>query len=281
MKRLINSLVVLAVTALMSGSAFATIDYSDDFESYNLPDGGVIGGGWNWFLNGWTDSDGTPGFPTCDTYAFSYDPTQHVPKPNAPNSNGTPNWAVSNIAVGATGKALNVFSDYGNQDYHLGGDCLETIVFQETVFAAADAGNYTFSFDVQVPEALGEGVTTFAFVKLLDPNAGYADVFGGAVKEDTATAGTKSIDVTLAAAQDGMILQWGFTNIASYNRASSRWYDNVSFAPEVVVPPPVKPPVKPPEGNYEGIPIPPWALFIMIGMLAYLGATKLRSQRKS
>lgn len=277
MKKLTKSLAILAVTALMSGSAFATIDFSDDFESYNLPDGGVIGGGWNWFLNGWTDGDGRPGFPACDVYVFSFDPTQFVPKPNAPNSNGTPNYAVSNIAVGATGKALNVFSDYGNQDYQLGGDCLETIVFQETVFDAGDAGNYTFSFDTQVPEALGDGVTTFAFVKLLDPNAGYSDVFGGTKKVDTATAGSKSIDVTLAADQAGMILQWGFTNIASYNLPSSRWYDNVSFALEVVVPPPVQPPV----GDYEGIPIPPWALFIMIGMLAYVGATKLRSQRKS
>jgi len=270
---------VLAVTALMSGSAFATLNFSDDFESYNLPDGNPIGGGWDWFLNGWTDQDGRPGFPTCDKYVFSYDPSPPPAAPNAPNSNGP--YAVSNIAVGTTGQALNVFSDYGNQDYQQGGDCLETIVFQETTFDAGDAGNYTFSFDTQVPEALGDGVTTFAFVKLLDPNAGYSDVFGGTKKVDTATAGSKSIDVTLVADQAGMILQWGFTNIASYNLPSSRWYDNVSFALEVVVPPPVEPPVQPPVGDYEGIPIPPWALFIMIAMLAYLGATKLRSQRKS
>ena len=171
MKRLTNSLVILSVTALMSGSAFATVNFSDDFESYSLPDGNPIGGGWTWFLNVWTDDDGAPGFPTCNVYVFGYGPNP------APNSNGTPNCAVSNIAVGATGQALNVFSDYGNHDFHAGGDCLETSVFQETVFDAGDAGNYTFSFDTQVPEALVDGVTTFAFVKLLDPNAGYSDVF--------------------------------------------------------------------------------------------------------
>lgn len=268
MKRLAKYAATIAATALMSGSAFAAIDFSDDFESYNLPDGGVIGGGWTWYLNGWTDADGTPGFPTCDTYVFGYGPNP------APNSNGP--YAVSNIAVGATGQALNVFSDYGNQDYQLGGDCLETSVFQEMVFSAADAGDYTFSFDVQVPEALGDGVTTFGFVKLLDPNNGYSDVFGGLSKIDTAAAGAKSINVTLTPEQDGMILQWGFTNISSYNLPSSRWYDNVSFAEMAVVPPPT--------GTYEGvegIPIPGWALVIMIGLLAWLGMTRLRSRHEN
>jgi len=260
---------VLAVTTLMSGSAFAALNFSDDFESYSLPDGTTIGGGWTWYLNGWTDDDGRPGFPTCDVPVFGYGPNP------APNSNGTPNWAVSNIAEGATGKALNVFSDYGNQNYHGGGDCLETIVFQETVFDAGDAGNYTFSFDTQVPEALGAGVTTFAFVKLLDPSAGWSDVFGGTKTVDTATAGSKSIDVTLTTGNAGMILQWGFTNVASNNLASSRWYDNVSFAVKAL------PPKKRPSRYVEGVPVPFWALVIMTGLLAYFGSTKLRTRRKS
>lgn len=270
MIKLMKKAAILTVAAVMSAPAFAAIDFNDDFESYNLPDGNPIGGGWTWFLNGWTDGDGSPGFPTCDVYVFGFGPNP------APNTNGTPNYSVSNIAVGATGQALNVFSDYGNQDFHGKGDCLETSVFQEiNPFNAADAGTYTFSFDTQVPEALGDGVTTFAFVKLLDPNAGYSDIFGGSLRVDTATAGSKAIDVTLTAEHAGMILQWGFTNIASNNLPSSRWYDNVSFAPEAVEPPPTG--TRP--GEYEGVPIPLWAMFIMAGLLAYVGSAKLRRQR--
>jgi hypothetical protein len=268
MRKLMKYAAAVAVTALMSGPAFATIEFTDDFESYNLPDGNPIGGGWTWFLNGWDDGDGFPAFPVCTNYVFGYGPNP------APNSNGP--YAVSNIAVGATGQALNVFSDYGNQDWQQGGGCLETSVFQELVFDSANAGDYTFSFDTQVPEALGDGVTVFAFVKLLDPNNGYGDVFGGLAKVDTSTAGSKSIDVTLTADQNGMILQWGFTNIASYNLPSSRWYDNVSFAPQAVEPPPVGPDPT----DIEGIPIPKWALLLIAAMLAYLGATRLRSHRQ-
>lgn len=85
MKRLAKSTLILFAMALVSGSAFATIDFSDDFESYvTPPDGNAIGGGWTAFANVFT------GFPACAPYLYGYGPFL------TPNSNS----AFSNITVG-------------------------------------------------------------------------------------------------------------------------------------------------------------------------------------
>lgn len=261
MKRFMEVILTLLATALMSSSALATIDFSDDFESYNLPDGGIIGGGWTWFLNAY------PNFPTCDGYIFGYGPNP------APNSNGTPNWAVSNIAVGATGQALNVFSDYGS-DQHPAGNCVETNVFQERVLTAADAGEYEFKFVTQVPEALGQDVKTYGFIKTIDPGNGFQTV--DFFTAETTEAGAELLSITLDAQDAGLILQWGFANVASNYLPSSRWYDNVEFAPVVVVEPP-----EPEEPREEAIPIPFWASLLIAGLLAFVGGTTLRRRRNT
>jgi hypothetical protein len=187
----------------------------------------------------------------------------------APNRSG----AISNITIGSSGQALNTYTDYENGNQADG--CVETSVFQERAFVAADAGSYTFAFQTEVPGTLGPDVTTFGFVKLLDSGNNYNDVFEGNAITSTASAGFKSITVDLDESSDGFILQWGFTTVASKWQDSGRWYDNVYFGPEANAP------VPPDDGDdFEGIPIPGWALFIMAGMLAYLGATQLRSRRK-
>lgn len=254
MKRLAINILILSAAALLSSPALAAIDYSDDFESYvNPPDGNPIGGGWTAFANVFT------GFPACDPYLYGYGPFL------TPNSNS----AFSNIAIGATGQALNVFSNY-DDDQHAQGNCLETSVFQERVFSAADADSYRFRFDTEVPAPLGAGVSTYAFIKLLDPNNGFSlDLFETVA---TVTAGSKFIDVTLDATADGKILQWGFTAVASNYLPSGRFYDNVTFALA-----PVGPPIGP---RYEGVPIPLWAFLGMGGLLALFGAARLRSSRK-
>ena len=255
MKRLVKSTLILFATALVSGSAFAAIDFSDDFESYvTPPDGNAIGGGWTAFANVFT------GFPACAPYLYNYGPFL------TPNSN----TAFSNIAVGSTGQALNVFSNY-DDDQHANGNCIETSVFQELVFIAADAGSYTFEFDTEAPAPLGADVSTYGFIKLLDPNNNFnPDVFETV---STETAGSKSITVALDATADGKILQWGFSTVASNYLPSGRFYDNVSFALA-----PVVPPIDP---NLEGVPIPLWAFIGMMGLIGLIGGSKLRSRRKA
>jgi hypothetical protein len=148
-----------------SSYAVAQVQFSDNFESYPLYVGpgsqGDIGGGWTIFANVFGN------YPGCTDYWYGYGP---FPAPNT-------DAAFSNISNGNTGQALNVFSDYNNGD-HANSACLETSVFQEVVFTAADAGSYTFMFDTQVPAPLGADVSTYGFIKLLDPNNNYnADVF--------------------------------------------------------------------------------------------------------
>jgi hypothetical protein len=257
MTRLTKYILTVAAAALMSSSAFAAVDFTDDFEEYALyvgpGDQGIIGGGWLYFANV---------FGGCTDYWYGYGG-------QAPNTDA----AFSNISAGDTGQALNVFSDYNNTDH--GNGCIETNLFQERVFSAADAGTYEFLFSTEVPGPLGTGVSTSGFIKLLDPNNNWnADIFETV---STVAGGAKSISVTLDASADGKVLQWGFSTIASNYEATGRWYDNVSFALEGVY----QPPTGPSSVTYESIPIPRWALLIMAGLLVYLGGTKLRARKQT
>lgn len=263
MKTSISKLATLCSILLALGGftslAVAQVQFEDDFESYALYVGpgsdGDIGGGWSIFANVFGD------YPGCTQYWYNYGVFA------APNKD----TGFSNISLGSTGQALNVFSDYDNGDQG-NGACIETSVFQERVFSAADADSYTFQFSTETPISLGAGVDTYGFVKLLDPNNGYnPDIFQ---KVSTKSAGVRSITVSLDATADGKILQWGFSTIASNYEPSGRLYDNVSFAPEGTVPPPVGPG----KGIIGAVPIPLWAFLVMCGLLAYFGGSKLRAR---
>lgn len=257
MIKLTKYIAPFALAVVMSSPALAAINYSENFESYTEYVGtgslGDIGGGWLVFANVFTD------YPGCTAYEYGYGP---FPAPNQDSG-------FSNITAGATGLALNAYSNYAD-DVHNAGKCLETSVFQERIFSAADAGTYDFKFDVQVPIPLGAGVSTYGFIKVLNPVTFATEVF---LTTDTATAGNKSIQIVLDAAADGKILQWGFSAVASNYEASGRWYDNVTFAPAEIGPP-IQPLI-------EGIPIPFWAMLLMVGMLGYLGASRLRARKES
>ena len=255
MKQLVKNILVLTAMALLSSSAFAQISFTDDFESYvSAPDVDPIGGGWLIFANVFE------GFPACDPYLYGYGVF------DAPNSNS----AFSGIVTGSTGQALNVFSNY-DDDQHANGNCLETSVFQERVFNAADAGSYTFRFRAEVPAPLGDGVNTFGFIKLLNPNTGFSlDLFE---QVSTISGGNKTITVNLDETADGKILQWGFSTVASNYLPSGRLYDNVAFTPTG------QPPIF--TGDTRGVPIPLWAFLAMVGLLGYMGASKLRAAKKA
>ena len=227
-----TALGMLFAGSLAATPAMAQIDYSEDFEGLDINSGSALtDSGWLVFANVFED------FPGCGVFLYNYGP---FPAPN-----GGPGF--SGVVVGSTGQALNAYSDYNNQD-HGSGACIEANVFQERVVTAADAGDYTFAFDIEAPappdDMLGQDVATYGFIKLLDPNNNFnTDIF---LTVDTTTAGPKSIDVTLDATADGKILQWGFANTASDFLPSGRWYDNVTFGPQAVAPPPPPPPVEPP-----------------------------------
>ena len=267
MIRLTKYIVTFVVVAIMSGPAFAQIDYFEDFEGLSIDDPAALtDAGWLVFATVWND------YPGCNaSYAYNYGVF------GAPN--GGPGF--SSIKGGDSGQVLNAYSDYNNGD-HNNGLCIETSLFQERGLTAADAGTYAFMFNTQValeddgqPIALGPDVVTNGFVKLLDPNNGYATVWSDTIL--TSAVGAKSISVVLDAAADGLLIQWGFSTRASNYEATGRWYDDVSFALEGTYLPPTGPsPVK-----YDGIPIPRWALLIMAGLLMYFGRTKLLARKET
>jgi hypothetical protein len=131
-------------------------------------------------------------------------------------------------------------------------------------------GLYTFRFDVQVNEVLGEGVETNGFIKLLDPSNSYATVYYDTV--DTTSAGVKVMNINLTSGDIGKIIQFGFTNRADDVKPTSRVYDNVSFAIQG-------------SGAYEGdaigVPIPFWATLMIAALLTFFGAAKLRARKSS
>jgi len=256
MKRSAHIILTMLVTALMSSSAFATISFNDDFESYPVNDGtnmGDLGGGWLLFVNVF---QGSPG---CDPYLYGYGV---FPAPNRPD-------AISNIVVGDTGNAFNVFSDYSNGD-HGNNNCIETNLFQERIVSGLDVGSYTYKFDTQVPAPLGTDVQAYGFIKLLDPNTFQTYAFESIPTE---TAGEKTLSIELGSADEGAILQWGFSNVASNYEASGRVYDNVEFDLTSVV--------VPGDGPALSVPIPFWAYLLMAGLLAWLGGTTLLARRKA
>lgn len=255
MRRLAKYVATFAVAALMSSSALAAISYSEDFESYDPanPDA-LANAGWLVFGNVFGD------YPNCTPYWYGYGPFP------APNAGG----GFSNITNGYYGQVLNVFSDYNNGD-HGNGACIESNVFQERVFTAADADTYTFRFFTEAPAQLGDNVSTYGYVKLLNPATGYStDLF---LTTSTVSPGWKEITVVLDASADGKILQWGFSSVASNYVASGRYYDFISFTPAADVP----------DYEYLGdnpVPIPLWAMFGMAGLLAFFGLSRLHARRK-
>jgi hypothetical protein len=261
MKRFKQAAALVAGLA-MSASALAQVSYSEDFEGLNAADPAALGGsGWLGFGVVYTD------YPGCSAFAYNYG----APFP-APN--GGP--AFSSIVAGGTGQALNVYSDYNNAD-HNNGLCIEASVFQESVVTVVDVGDYEFTFDVEAPappnDTLGPDVSTFGFIKLLDPNNNFnADIF---LTVDTSTPGPKSIPFTLDATADGKILQWGFASTASNFEATGRWYDNLEL--QLDAPPPVDPPVPPTDPrNVQSVPtLDQWGLLLMLVMVGGFGLYSL------
>jgi hypothetical protein len=255
MKRSVRVILTLLATALVSSTALAQINFRDNFENYPVYQGenpwNDIGNGWLFFTNVYGN------FPGCTDRWYGYGGAA----PNGPQ--------ISNIVDGYTGHALNTYSDYNNGN-HGDSACLETNVLQERVVTSSDYGTYTFRFVTQVPMELGVDVETFGFIKLLDPNNGWSmDLF---YDIPTETPGVKTLGVRLGPSEVGKVLQWGFANLASNYEASGRHYDNVTFAISG-------------SGAYEGdsigVPVPLWAYFIIAGLLAFVGGTKLLSRKET
>ncbi|MFK7888063.1 MAG: VPLPA-CTERM sorting domain-containing protein [Gammaproteobacteria bacterium] len=220
-KNTLLALTATAAAAISAPAAFATLaTYSQDFESLNAADPAALAGdNWKIFANVF-DSSGTG-------FLYNYGVF------DAPNGSG----GFSNVATGEGGadqgaQQLVTFSDYNNTDHGVG-NRIETNVFQEQIIDSSDAGSeWVFSFDAKMGDLAGDS-TALAFIKTLDPGAGFATTNFVTIDMTTiaSTWDTYTMSLFIDPALSGQILQFGFATTASGFDPSGILYDNVDFRP--------------------------------------------------
>lgn len=218
--------VIVDATLGDGGPDVQLMPYSQDFEALDPtptpPEPGSLGmDGWLAFVN-----------VDCFAYQYGYGPF--------PTPQGGP--AFAGIVSGEGGpdqgaQQVTIYSDYNNTDHGLG--CLiEANVFQEQIVGDADVGNtWVFSFDTkrgnindnpELPQA-----TAMAFIKTLDPNAGFA--LTNFITFDTTdlddTWSRHQLSIQIGADLPGQILQIGFLNTSTNYQSTGVLYDNVDFGP--------------------------------------------------
>jgi len=217
-----RALAIAAIlTLLIPAAASAQTPYYQDFEALAPVDGSLAGDGWLIFGNV---------FDPAFNYLYGYGTFP------APNNIG--NWC--DIVAGEGGPAqgaqqIVMYSDYANAD-HANGNWIEANLFQEQTVPVGATGTWYFTFDAKMGN-LGGSSTALAFIKTLDPNAGWAMTnFITADMTNTPATWTGyvlSIDVTGLA---GQILQIGFSTTATNYEPCGVFYDNVTFSMDEPVP---------------------------------------------
>ena len=206
-------------------SQAALTNYAQDFESLSQPaPNALTADGWLVFANVFS--------PDHSVYYYNYGP---FPAPNNTGAFSGIDFVVASPAQGL--QDMVVYSDYNNGD-QAAGNQIEANVFQQQTIDAADAGNaYTFQFDAKLGN-LEAPTTAVAFIKTLNPSAGYAMTnFLTVDMSAIPTAwGTYSITINITPALAGQILQFGFANTASNYKGSGVFYDNISFQKVVATP---------------------------------------------
>lgn len=222
-KRAIGLFAAVMICLLPAAALAQLTSYSQDFEGLVQTDTGALGAdGWLIFANV---------FSSGGAYLYGYGVFP------APNDGG----GFSAIVTGEGGASqgaqqLVVFSDYNNTDHGLG-NVIEANVFQEFTVSAGDVGTtWNFDFDAKLGNLEGAS-TASAFIKTLDPGAGYA-LTNFITVDLTSTPATWTgyqLSIYIDPALDGQILQIGFLNTASNYEGSGVFYDNVVFQPEGAV----------------------------------------------
>ncbi|MFN2371040.1 MAG: hypothetical protein ABR506_07795 [Candidatus Krumholzibacteriia bacterium] len=222
MKTRVNVFVAAAILAcLIPAAAFALTQYAEDFDGLNAADTNALGNaGWLVFANV---------FGPDMTYWYGYGV---FPAPN----DGA---AFSSIGVDGANQFLNVFNDYNNLNHGDGTNAIiESNVFQEQTIVAADVGQtWVFGFDAMMNNVEGAS-TAAAFIKTLNPAAGYAttNFITADMTSIPASWGSYTLQIVIDASLVGQLLQIGFTNNASNYEGSGVFYDNVTFSIDGAIP---------------------------------------------
>jgi len=208
-----------------------TVEYAQDFESLDqAAEDALSADGWLSGANVF-QPDGT-------TFIRFYGV---FPTPN--NTGGFAGIALDQGGDEQGAQQLVIISDYNNGDDQSAGNRVEALSFQERSLTMDDVGRtITFSFDAKrgnindPADANCTGTpnppcdsTAFAFIKTLDPSAGFAQT--NFVPEPTTDLpdswGRLSIELKITAGLVGQILQTGFAGTAQNFEPSGVFYDNV------------------------------------------------------
>jgi hypothetical protein len=217
-------IVAALLICLIPATAHAVLaPYSQDFELLIPSDLAALGAD-NWLVFGNVFApDGT-------TYLYGYGTFA------APNDGSGFCQIVMNEGGLDQGlQQLVIFSDYNNGD-HGDGKFIEANVFQEQIVGPDNVGQrWVFDFDAKLGNL--EGVSTAAaFIKTLDPGAGYA-LTNFITADMTTTPGTwtgYSLAIDIDASLDGQILQIGFLCTATLYEGSGVFYDNLDFREDAI-----------------------------------------------
>lgn len=209
-------LAVAALVCMIPAASFAIDYYSQDFEGMSQADNDALANdGWLVFANVFGPDMG---------YLYGYGVFA------APNNSGA--FSQIDINQGGADQGMNqlaVFSDYNNTDHAIG-NYIEANVFQERAITSDDLGMYYFNFQGKLGNL--EGATTaIAFIKTLDPSAGYAQTNFITVDMTNASADWNDyqLSIEVGSELEGQILQFGFSNTATNYEGSGVLYDNIDF----------------------------------------------------
>lgn len=206
--------VAAALLCLIPVAGFALAPYGQDFESYSLPAPGALMG------DGWLVYGNVFGYDWGWWYGYGAFP--------APND-GAAFCAVS-AGEGIGAQCLSVYSDYNNGNQTNG--IIESNVFKEQTVTAADVGQtWTFTFQAKRGNLAGSS-TAFAFIKTLNPAAGYITT-NNIRTEMTAIPNTWApyqVTIAIDPSLVGQVLQFGFVNYCRLYEGSGIFYDDVSFS---------------------------------------------------
>lgn len=209
--------VAAALVLLAPAVGQAIAPYSQDFENLLQFDTAALANdGWVVYGNVYTP-DGT--------YLYGYGT---YPAPND-------GFAFCQIDMNQGGvdqgfQQLVVFSDYNNLD-HANGNLVESNVFREMTIGAGDVGN-TWRFDFNAKRGNIAGASTAkAFIKTLNPAAGYATTNLVAVDMTAIpeTWGGYTLSLPIDAGLVGQLFQIGFSNTATLYESSGIFYDNINL----------------------------------------------------
>ena len=293
-KKLSLSTLAMAVAlAYAPASSAAVSAYAQDFEALDASSPtalGPFGEGFTIFADVWGSGSGDATVGS-DIFLYSYGPFA------APN--GGPGF--SSIAGGEGGvdqgaQYLNVYSDYNNVDQTAGGACgptgctLNTSLINEQTIDAADVNGdtWTLTFDAKSPFQGGifDGTaandnggdinnpqSASAFIKTLDPNAGYATtndirVDMTNVSNDGWASYSISLDLSDAALA-GQLLQFGFNTVSTEYGDSGVYYDNICFDPTGGCPGSPNPPA---------VPVPAAVWLFGSGLLGLVGVARRKNR---